>query len=140
MMKKIKKIVFLLILIISFSCEEQGLIINCPDCTTDKPEKTNLEIKLDKNDFGTEILINVYEGNLEDSVIYSSYYASAAKSTISVILNKKYTLTATYHIPYSVYVAVDSATPSVRYSKDQCENPCYFVYDRVVDLRLKYTE
>jgi hypothetical protein len=57
-----------------------------------------------------------------------------------VPINKKYTATATYYKSDIKYVAVDSATPRVKYDKNQCDDPCYFVYDRVVDLRLKYTK
>ena len=139
-MKKILKFIFLLILAVSFSCEEQGLIINCPDCTSEEPLKTNLEIMLRISIDGSTTLINVYEGNLEDSVLYRSFTSSTALTMIPVTINKKYTITATYFIPDDYYIAVDSATPRVKFDKKRCENPCYFVYDRVIDLRLKYTK
>jgi len=139
-MTKIKKILFLIILVISFSCEEQGLFVKCPACTAEEPLKTNLEIKIEPSLYGIATLIKVYEGNLEDSVLYSSYSSSGTSTTIPVTINKKYTVTATYYKPGNYYIAVDSATPRVRYNKEQCDDPCYFVYDRVVDLRLKYTK
>jgi hypothetical protein len=55
-----------------------------------------------------------------------------------VTLNKKYTATAMYYYADNNYVVVDSAFPKVKYEKDQCNDPCYFVYDRVVNLRLHY--
>ena len=139
-MKKILKFIFFLILAVSFSCEEQGLIINCPDCTSEEPLKTNLEIMLRISIDGSTTLINVYEGNLEDSVLYRSFTSSGARTTIPVTINKKYTITATYYIPVpgDYYIAVDSATPRVKFDTNRCDNPCYFVYDRVVDLRLKF--
>jgi hypothetical protein len=139
MMKKILRIIFLLILVVSFSCEEQGTSINCPDCTAYEPLKTNLEIELDISYSGNATSINVYEGNLEDSVLYRSFNTSEANTTISVTINKKYTVTATYYILNDKYIAVDSATPRVKYDKELCDNPCYFIYDKVIDLRLKYT-
>jgi hypothetical protein len=126
--------------IFCISCEDQGLIVKCPDCTTDEPVKTNLAIKLDVIPSGIATLINVYEGNIEDSVLYSSYQTYSSTESISVTLNKKYTITATYYITDNYYVAVDSATPRVRYDKTQCDDPCYFVYDKNIDLRLKYTK
>jgi hypothetical protein len=54
-----------------------------------------------------------------------------------VTLNKKYTLTATYNIQDNTYVVVDSATPRVRFDKDKCDDPCYLVYDKKLDLSLK---
>jgi hypothetical protein len=95
---------------------------------------------LDVETFGTLVLINVYQGNLEDSILYNSVSVSTTSTIINVTLNKKYTVTATYHLGDNYYTAIDSATPRVRYEKDLCDNPCYFVYDKTIDLRLKYTK
>jgi len=88
---------------------------------------------------GTAALITVYEGELEDSVIYKSALSGGDYYNFQVKMNKKYTVTAKYQINGYTYIAVDTATPRVKYTKDQCEEPCYFVYDRKIDLRLKYT-
>ncbi len=136
-MAKIIKILFLSIFVILFSCEKQGLIVNCSECTTEEPVKTDLQIKVDPGYSGYNTFIQVYEGNLEDSVLYSSFHTSSTSTTIPVTLNKKYTVTATYYIPDDYYITVDSATPRVRYAEEQCKDPCYFVYDRDIDIRLK---
>ena len=138
-MKNTFRILILLTFAFFFSCEEQGLFVRCSDCTTSEPEKTNLEVKLDFAQYGFETIINVYEGNLEDSVIFRSFNTSSSYTTINVTLNKKYTVTATYYIPDDYYVVIDSSTPKVKYEKTRCDDPCFFVYDKVVDLRLKYT-
>jgi hypothetical protein len=139
-MRKLIKLLLSFTIILFLSCEDQGLIVKCPDCLTDEPKETGLEVKVDSETFATPVLIKVYEGNLEDSVLYSSVNLSASSTTISVTINKKYTVMATYHLNDNYYTAVDSATPRVRYEKDLCDNPCYFVYDRTIDLRLKYTK
>lgn len=136
-MANIIKILLLLFLVILFSCEEQGLFVKCSECTTEEPLNILFDVKIDRNQFGAKTLINVYEGNLEDNVLYGSYTVAGSNTTIGVKINKKYTLTATYYVPDDNYVVVDSATPRVRYNKDQCDDPCYFVYDKVIDLRLK---
>jgi len=123
-----------------FGCEEQGLIVKCPDCVSAEPVKTSLEVKLDLNYMGMPVIINVYEGNLEDSILYSTFNVNANNTTVPVTLNKKYTLTATYFKSGNYYVTIDAATPRVRYEKNQCDDPCYFVYDKELDLRLKYSE
>jgi hypothetical protein len=135
-MAKSFKILLLLIIVILFSCEEQGIFVKCPDCTKEEPVNISLDVKLSANYYGTTI-IKVYEGNLEDSVLYNTTSSTRSSLSIPVTINKKYTLTATYYIPDKYYIVVDSATPRDRYEKDQCDNPCYFVYDKVVDLRLK---
>jgi hypothetical protein len=138
-MKKIVKILFLFILVVVFSCEDLFLFVKCSDCTADEPLNTNLEIKIDNNNFD-KVLINVYEGDLEDNIFYSSYNVSGKGTTIPVTLNKKYTLTAKYSTSENSYIVVNSAMPRVIYDKKQCESPCYFVYDKDVDLRLKRTK
>ena len=137
-MRITKKLFLFLFLVLCFSCEEQGLFVNCDDCLVKEPLKTNLEIKIDINYTFATTLITVYEGNLEDSVLYISYNPSSLTNTIPVSINKKYTVTASYYIPPNHYIAVDSATPKVRYLKEKCHDPCYIVYDRVIDLRIKY--
>jgi hypothetical protein len=140
MLKITVRLFLYLILVFCFSCEEQGLIVNCKDCTEEEPEKTFLEVKKDKDYSGNLILINVYEGNLEDSILYTSQISTFINSSISVTINKKYTVTGTYLINGNNYIVVDSATPRVKYNKDECDEPCYYVYDKVIDLRLKYTK
>jgi len=139
-MKITIKIFLVITFIFCFSCKDQSLIVKCPDCTADEPVKTDLEVNMDQANFGFEVQINVYEGNIDDSVLYSSFKTSGTQTTIPVTLNKKYTVTATYYISDNYYIAVDSATPRVRFEKTQCDDPCYYVYDKKIDLRLKYTK
>ncbi len=132
----------LLILVILFSCEEQPIITNCEDCYPEEPVETNIVIKIDPN-FGNSlpgiVTVKVYEGNLEDNILRKEYITNSDKYEIMVDLNKKYTFTATYTDGNgNTYVAVDSATPRVRFEKNICDEPCYWVYDKVVNLRIKY--
>ncbi|MEI8224424.1 MAG: hypothetical protein WCG82_00685, partial [Bacteroidota bacterium] len=92
-MKITIRLFLFLILVICFSCEEQGIFIKCPDCTAEEPLKTDLEIKLDLTFYSSATLIEVYEGNLEDNILYSSYNTLRTKTTIPVTINKKYTVT-----------------------------------------------
>ena len=139
-MKILSKIILFIIILCCFSCEDQGLIVKCSDCLDDEPVDVLLNIKVDSNHSSIETIINVYEGNAEDSVLYDSFKTFSSEASVLVTLNKKYTVTATYFLHDNYYVAFDSATPRVRYDKKLCDNPCYFVYDRDIDLRLKYTK
>jgi hypothetical protein len=138
-MRKTIRIILLLIIIISFSCEKQGLNVNCSDCSVSAPTEANLKVRLDISPIAGSLLITVYEGNLEDSVVFNTVtvYASMKEITIPVPVNKKFTVTALYNISDIRYIAVDSATPRMRYEKNQCNNPCYYIYDTDIDLRLK---
>lgn len=137
-MERILRICAFLLIVLLFSCEDQTFIIKCSDCTTDEPTEAEINAKLDSRHF-YNALIQVYEGNIEDSILIATYTSTSSTFTEWVKLNKKYTITATYYVADDVYTAVDSATPRVKYDKSQCDNPCYYLYDFRCDLRLKYT-
>jgi hypothetical protein len=139
-MLKLLNLSLFLIIVIFFSCEKQGLIVKCPDCTKEEPLNIQLELLLDESTYGYATNIDVYVVNIEDSILYSSVSTSWTKTTLPVTINKKYTVVAKYYYYLDYYFVVDSATPRVKYDKDQCEEPCYFVYDRTLDLRLKRTK
>jgi len=144
-MKVILKFLIFTMLIICFSCEdttcytceENGWLVKCSECIIEEPLEATLKISLSNTE--ATALVTVYEGELEDSVIYKSAVTEGNVYNFVVILNKKYTVTAKYQINDNTYIAVDTATPRVKYTEDQCDDPCYFVYDRKIDLRLKYT-
>lgn len=137
-MQQIVRIISFLILVFSFSCEDQGSIVKCSDCVADEPTTAELYAELDP-DYYYGSLVKIWEGNLEDSILVGSYPVYQESFTQEVTLNKKYTVTATYYVSNDEYIAVDSATPRVRYAESQCDNPCYYLYDKKFDLRLKYS-
>lgn len=135
---KFFKIIMLLLLSVGFSCEKPYLV-QCDDCLEEDPVNARVTVRLsdELNVSGIEIL--VYEGDLDDNIMYNiSNTMVYDRMIITVPVNKKFTFVAVYSMSSGVYRAVDSATPGVRYDKEQCEEPCYFVYDNKVDLRLKY--
>lgn len=136
MKQTIRFFVFAL-MVICFSCEEKKWLVNCDDCFEDEPLEAVIKIKL--RDIQVPVTINIYDGDLEDNVPYDSFQASGTEYTRGTGLNKKFTFTATYNINGKVYVAVDAAVPRVKYDESLCDYPCYYVYDNIVDLRLRNT-
>lgn len=144
-MKIFIKSFFFLLLIICFSCEdttcytcdENGWLLKCSDCVLEEPVFAILNMKLTDTEYNAHLV--VYEGELEDGVVYMSAEAVGPVYNVTVPLNKKYTVTAEYLINGITYISVDALTPRIKFVEDQCDEPCYFVYDRKVDLRLKYT-
>jgi len=125
--------VFLLMAILS-SCDEV-LFVNCSECVSHELEEANIKISHDPYVAGVDI--TVYSGSLKDSVIFGSYRTYAKTSYIRVLLNNCYTVTAEYNIEGKRYVAINTVMPRVTLEEEQCNDPCYFVYNRDVDLRLK---
>lgn len=138
-MKKTLQILLFIGIALLFSCEDQGLFVICEDCLSNEPVSAELTAKVDPS-LSQSTVISLYEGTLEDSILIGTYNIYSGTFTQEVSINKQYTLTATYNISGKKYIAVDSALPRVRYDTKQCEEPCYFVYDRVCDLRLKFTK
>jgi hypothetical protein len=136
-MRRMLLAILFLILAICFSCEEKGWFVKCQDCLEDEPELGNLYIKL--SPLASAVRLSIFEGDLEDSVLYHSDNITWPDYSYQVPLNKKYTVTATYNIEGKKYIAVDSATPRVKYTEDQCKDPCYYVYDNNLNLSIKYT-
>ncbi len=136
-MKQIIILCVFTLMVICFSCEDKKWIINCKDCYKEEPLEAIVRIKL--RDIQAPVTINIYDGELEDNVPYDSFQAYGTEYTATTGLNKKFTFTATYNIAGKVYIAVDATVPRVKYDEDLCDYPCYYVYDNVVDLRLKNT-
>ena len=136
-MEKFIRILLFLFLVISFSCEDQTFLIQCSDCTAEEPVTAELLADLDPNYYYNS-LVQIWEGNLEDSILVGSYPSYSKVFSQSVVLNKKYTITATYLTHNGTIIAVDSATPRVKYEKAQCEAACFYIYDTKCNLKLKY--
>lgn len=140
MNKTIRNILFP-VLIITFSCDKEGLFVPCSDCKENEPVEVKLNVTFDpyQEHMYKPPEINVYENIIEDSLLLSTSTPASSPTEITVRINKKYTVTATYYYYGYTFIAVDSATPRVKFESDQCENPCYFVYDKKINLLLKYT-
>jgi hypothetical protein len=117
-----------------FSCEEL-IIINCSECFADEPDETYIEIKLDV--IASGVYVKIYTGNLEDNIKFASYKTYSKNSFYKVPLNKSYTVTAEYIISGVSYIAVNKVKPRVTFSEEQCTDPCYYIYDKSVNLKLK---
>ena len=139
-MKILIRLSIFILLILSFSCEKSfPFLVVCEDCITDEPTRAELQIKLTGQIYDL-INISIYEGTLDDNILYGNINPGTDITYFSVPVNKRFTLTATYRHNGKTYTAVDSVLPRVKYDRNSCDDPCYFVYDNVVNLMLKYTE
>ncbi len=123
---------------LSFSCEEIRLLtIDCDECYANDLREVYIFIKLETR-FGDHEVF-VYEGNIEDDVLYDSFISASEETKVKVPVNKKYTVAAKYHSYTGTnYFAVDAVTPHIRYEEYACDEPCYYPYNNKADLRLKY--
>jgi hypothetical protein len=139
----IKYLIVLIIVTMAvlFSCEETPLSLGfCATCLSEKPDEGTVEITLKSVFSEQSVRIRIYEGYLEDSVLLASWLTPEVKTARTVPLNKIYTITASYYLNGSTYVAVNSVLPRVKYDESSCETPCYYIYDNKVNLRLKWSK
>ncbi len=133
---KLHHIILFLGITISFSCEEQS-IVNCDECAAEEPVEADLVIRISEDPNTARTVIKVYEGELEDGILFDEIESILNVYILQVPFNKKYTVTADYYKGNTTYRAVDSAIPRIKYEEEQCENSCFYVYDYKIDLRLK---
>lgn len=139
-MTDIRKYTFLLVLVLLFSCEDSKNYTDCESCVSEEPDIAVITAELDDSNV-EGIYIKVYEGRIEDNIVYDSIRIQHAyKYEKRVSLNRMYTFTATYFINNKSYTVVNSTTPRVKYTETMCDEPCYYVYDRMVDLTRKYVK
>lgn len=112
-------------------------MVQCDDCTAEDPIEATVTIKLSENLNLIKIEVKVYEGDLDDDILF--YTGNGFNNLkLKLPINKKFTFVAIYSMQKGVYNVVDSTTPKVRFEKDQCEDPCYYIYDNTVNLELRY--
>lgn len=149
-MKNYKINILFFVFAILFSCENDWETVNdisfidCNECSVEEPLTAKIRIKLsDPFKFGTAnsvILIEIYEGMLEDNVLFASIQTTSLETSFNLPVNKIYTFSAIYSIDNKIYKVINSVTPRVKYAESSCDEPCYYTVPRVANLRLKYAK
>lgn len=129
-----------IILMLLFSCEE-GFITDCSQCYTSDDYQVILTIS-HSTPQGVPVgaLVTLYEGPVGDNLVLEKYIVQDPYSDFRYIavLYKDYSATIEYTYNERNYVITAGACPKVKYDETTCEEPCYYVYDNVLDLRLRY--
>lgn len=128
------------LLIILFSCEE-SFVGDCSECYPEGIPDAQLKILYRNPDrIPLNPVVTIYEGPLEDGIIIREIVIDMPVSFIEVdaILYKDYSATLEFYLDGRKYITTAGACPKAGFDKNSCEEPCYFVYDNVLDLRLRY--
>ncbi len=133
-------IIVALTLLLLFSCEKGGLT-DCTKCDTSENYLVQLEIYIRSPDYvPSNPSVTVFEGAIEDSIVLKRISVNESYSyvTFDALLYKDYSASVEFTLDGKKYVTVGAASPKVRYDETTCDQPCYYVYDNVIDLRLRY--
>jgi len=128
-----------LLMLILFSCEE-GYLTDCEECHVGIG-KVTLKIRVANTDFiPLNTIVTLYEGAIEDNIIIGKYTIEYTNSFLieDVIRYKDYTATMEFSYNGQQYITTAAECPKVRYDEDTCDEPCYYIYDNILDLRLRY--
>ncbi|HZM12897.1 MAG TPA: hypothetical protein VFB86_01845 [Bacteroidales bacterium] len=133
-------VIVALALLLLFSCEE-GSITNCAECDPAGINQPQLTIYIRNPMYEpANPIVTIYEGAIDDSIVLKRINVNESYSyiTYDAVLYKDYTATVEFFLNSVRYVAVGAACPKVRYDESTCEEPCYYLYDNIIDLRLRY--
>lgn len=133
-----KKTIIILVILLSLHSCEKGYLTDCSKCNTIKPSTALIEIYLTTYDNFAANKVTVYEGNIEDSIVVRSFTTSSHYYTISAMFYKKYSAMVEYTIDGKKYVAIDGACPQLRHDENSCEDDCYYTFDNIINLTLRY--
>lgn len=127
-------------LLMLFSCEEGG-ITDCDTCDPGGIYQPQLTIYIRNSEYvPANPVVTIYEGAIKDSIVLSRMSVNESYSyiTYDAVLYKDYTATLEFFLNSVKYVAIGAACPKVRFDESTCEEPCYYLYDNIIDLRLRY--
>lgn len=129
-----------ILILVSLSCED-GYLTNCEECYASPDYSVVLEIRYRNPDLiPSNPVVTLYEGNVSDNIILEKYYINEPVSYIRyyAILYKDYSATLEFTYNGQKYITTAAACPKVRYDETTCDEPCWYVYDNIIDLRLRY--
>ena len=127
-------------MLILFSCEE-GYLTDCSECKAGAPEDASLKILVGyPHHTVLNMVVTIYDGTIEDNIVIVRYNYNDlyAERRVVVVLYKNYSATTEFTYNGQTYITMAAICPKVRYEKNACGDPCYYVYDNILDLRLRY--
>ena len=133
---KIFRIILITSILFISGCEEL-YIVDCSECDVNEPTDCLLQIKLQVINGASAYDVTIYRGKIEDGVVVYNI-GTASSFSYRVGLNSEYTVTATTVINGKVYTAIDSTRPKVKEITDACDDVCYWVINKSVNLKFKY--
>ncbi len=138
-MSRISVLLTILILLL-FSCEE-GYLTDCSQCSVSEDYNVVLKINLrDQDRYMEDPVVTLYEGPVSDGIVIEKYYIVDPNSMIyyGAILYKDYSATLEFRYNGRQYVSTAGACPKVRFDETTCDEPCWYVYDNIIELNLRY--
>lgn len=139
-------LVTVLFFVISFSCGKDSVFfdVDCDECESEKPDSAYLLVRLSFSDLNDSIPLVFYRGKIEDNVVEwvdTATYALYSDGDYELFspVNKYYSIKAEYKTSDGRKItAVDGNKFATRHVTDVCDEDCWLMRGKVLDVRLKY--
>lgn len=134
-------LLILLLMILFVSCERDVpsklAAVDCFDCFDYKPDSGKLIVKLTINDENPFVPLVIYIGNIEDNIIEYPDTSYSDDYRVLVPVNEYYSIIAEYKSGDKTIFVVDGDDFKVKYTQNECDNPCYYYYGGYYDIQLR---
>lgn len=121
-----------------YSCSTEDFqVVDCSECYTDKPEFSEAKISVTIDDENLQVPITVYLGSYDDGLIVYEDITTIRLNYVWLKNEVDYTLVAEYTRNGRTVNVVNGLTMKIRKDYENCNEPCYYVRNRSVNLKLK---
>ncbi len=123
------------------SCGDDSTIgseFDCYYCYDEMPEYVGVKFLTNNKIITDTVFFTIFSGNAYESEIDYETFTTMNETTIDFIPNRPYTAVAEYHKDGKIYQVINDFTPKTQFFEYACDVPCYYEYETIVDLELKY--
>jgi RNA polymerase subunit RPABC4/transcription elongation factor Spt4 len=120
------------------SCAIESITeFKCSECYTEEPSHSWVDLKVTIDVENPEVPITIYVGPPENEVIYSYELANETPYKVQVKNETAYTVKAEYRVDGRSRIVFNQIKTKMYYDYESCSEPCYWVSDKTVNLRIK---
>lgn len=135
----IKISVIIILLVATFSCEQQVFVfnINCDECYYPEPDTADLIMYFTINEENTFVPYILYLGDIEENSIDFIDTAYSEKVYLPSKIDVNYSVKAFYKNGSQTLIAVDGDKLRTSRANDVCDYECWIIKGGILDLTLK---
>jgi hypothetical protein len=112
----------------------------CDYCYSEKPELVSANLifsgHIIQEDEASSIWYTVYDGEAFNSEVIEEGYVNKSDFKVYLEPSKTYTVVAIYFLRDKTYYVINECFTKIKYLRQTCDNPCYYVYDIQCELNL----
>lgn len=120
------------------ACSESLILkVDCDECYNDEPEMSDLTIKVSISTENDSVPIIIYRGKPEIGNIMRIDTLTTSEASFQLTVNNYYSVEAKYKDGARTIIAVDGKNMDTKKVTDYCDQECFVVTGKELDVRLK---